>query len=100
MKQLTKKEFLDKKNARIHLELLEVFNDKITNKILVEYYRNSLKDFSALKCGIKASNIMARREMRYGFQVLFIDMLEMLKSGELVFKEDIKRSWWSRLLNK
>ncbi len=86
-KPLTKEEFLDKRNSEIHKELVDIFNEKKTNNILVEYYRDFLKDFPALQCNIHASNVIARRECRYGFQVLFIDMLEMLKNGELIVKE-------------
>lgn len=86
MKPLTKEEFLDKKNAEIHRELLSVFNQKETNKILSNYWIESTKDPSYFICDIKQTDNPLRREVTYGYQAIFIDLIEMIKSGELVFK--------------
>ena len=87
MKQLTKEEFLDKKNTKIHDELMSVFNDKVMSNELTNYYHRALSDNRFLFCSVKPSSVFLRSQVRYGYQLLFIDLIEMLKSGELVFKE-------------
>lgn len=86
MKQLTKEEFLDRKNEKVHKELVEAINSVAMNKRLSDYYRETLRDYPSLYCNLNYSKTPLRREITFAHQGVFIDMLEMLKSGELVFK--------------
>ena len=85
-KPLTKEEFLDKKNLELHRELLGVFNDKIVSNNISTYFQKVMMDNHFLICDIKPSDVSVKRHVTYKYQSIFIDLIEMLKSGELVFK--------------
>lgn len=86
-KPLTKEEFLDRKNSKIHKELLAVFESKSNNDAISRWFRQFEKDNP--KLGL--CRFMGRPRfvfnVWYSYQASFINMCEMLKNGELVFKE-------------
>ena len=65
------------------------------DKRLSDYYRATLRDYPNLYCNLNFSNTPLRREVTFAHQGLFIDMLEMLKTGELVFKDTQKKGFQS-----
>jgi hypothetical protein len=85
MKPLTKEEFLDKKNAKIHQDLLKVFDlDKQCDRVFDYIQKNRIEYPEKFECSIERSpNILNVNRMCLQF---IVDVSEMIKSGDLVFK--------------
>ena len=99
MKQLTKEEFLDRKNTNLHRELMEAF--ELTEQVnrVTQYMLKAREDYpKLLGCEFTEHPKEGRRLGINRISLMFVvQVTEMLKSGELVFK---KKPWWKRLLNK
>ena len=86
MKQLTEKEFLDRKNEQVHRKLLDVFDlDKQCGRVFNYIQKNRTDYPEKFECSIKQSpNHLGVSRMCLQF---IVDVSEMIKSGELVFKD-------------
>ncbi len=85
MKQLTKEEFLDRKNENVHKELLSVFDlDKQCDRVFNYIQQNRIDYPEIFECSIHRSpNILNVNRMCLQF---IVDVSEMIKNGDLVFK--------------
>lgn len=86
-KALTKEEFLDKKNVEIHKEILGLFKIRTNNILLSNYIRKIRRENPNLLCGIERKNLNEFTPT-YCHEQLLIDMVEALKNGELILKNN------------
>lgn len=84
MKPLTKEEFLKRENSKIHKELLTVFESKQNNEALSLWFRQFVKDNPELQLCQFMGRPRTLLQPNYNYQCVFINMCEMLKTGELV----------------
>ena len=86
-KRLTKEEFLDKKNADLIREVKEVFEIKNQLEKLNMYLRPFYKE--GLFCGFRTGHEESKKMgLTYGSLDLLVGMVEALKSGDLIVKEN------------
>ena len=81
--ELTKEEFLDKKNTKIHREILEAFKSKEINSQLSRYTIQSSQEHPSLFCSIQQSNLGQIKVTHY-YQHVFINIVEAMKRGDLI----------------
>ncbi len=82
---MTKEEFLDKKNSKLHKEILRIFNNAESESRLTMYLQNTMEEYPNLLCSFGVSDNTKVRPTLYSQQLL-INMIEWFKR-ESIFEE-------------
>ena len=81
---ITREEFLDKKNAKIHQKILQLFDKGIADAYISMYLEETRKEYPNLLCAFPKTEINVNATMYY--QDLLVSMIEWLKK-ECVFEQ-------------
>lgn len=88
-KPLTKEEFLDKQNSKIHKELLSVFAYRSNGEAISRWFRDFQKDNPKLGLCQFMGQPKVNLKVTLHHDAVFINMCEALQNGTLVVKEDM-----------
>jgi len=87
MKPLTKEEFLERENSKIHKEILDAFESVKNNQAIARWFRQFFKDNPKLQLCQFMGRPKVDLDVNYNYQCVFINMLQMLENKEIVFRE-------------